>query len=979
VLDQSAQDDFSKSKELREKIDKPPPQTDDPASLSVYYQSRGDALMQMGRHSQALTDLRLALTYSSHSHDSDYRLLRELAYAEYACGNFKRAIEHMERALVKDSTSVYTGLVKLYTRIGDLDAAQKMAKKGVELCNRKRSQSGGRTWPAIHAAFMKAMVLEAQGKFAEAEPHYRQMLQYWSRPMQKKEPFYYAVHKIYLTRNLKNQDRLVEAEVEARDALKKMAALDKESGIFGNGVGELGIILLRQGRLQDSEKLMLAALRIMEAANISDDSYLMAEARMRFGEVLTAGEKFNEAMQQFDLARSGMPQNQYLYENFFARNPALMLCLLRSGQLQKAYQRISAVFAQNHKLLGAKHYLTAEALGFRGMVHALQENYKQALRDFSTAVPILIGRSSGATFSYDRKMRLRIILENYLELLSKVRATDLEKDAGIDAVAEGFKLADVLSVSTVRGAITESTARAAATSKELADLVRREQDAQKYLKILETALTENLLAPAEQQLPEVIQELRARIDTLIRARVVLVEEINTRFPKYAELIHPKPVSISQLQKHLHPGEAFISIYPAGDQSYVWAIPSEGMTIFATVPLGRQKLSKIVADLRKALDPKPVTLNDIPEFDISLAYGLYRWLLEPVEEVWKKATDLLIVAHGPLGQMPFALLPTTPVKLDEEEKKLFGKYKKIPWLIRKASVTRQPSASSFVNLRSVASGDPMRKAFAGFGDPIFNPQQLAEAQNEQTAFMFASQPGQIHVRGIRLSEKGILDSDEIVSCTINNLNRLPDTSAEIKQIAEALGADMISDVFLGKQASEQQIKSIDLSDRKVIAFATHALVPGDLDGLDQPAMALSSPSITGDNEDGLLTMDEILQLNLNADWVVLSACNTGAAEGKGAETMSGLGRAFFYAGTRAILVSMWPVETTSAGELTTSLFKYQQGDPTLSRARALQKSALALIDGPGFKDPASGKIAASYAHPLFWAPFIVVGKSSRNAN
>ncbi|MCK5202527.1 MAG: CHAT domain-containing protein, partial [Desulfobacterales bacterium] len=85
------------------------------------------------------------------------------------------------------------------------------------------------------------------------------------------------------------------------------------------------------------------------------------------------------------------------------------------------------------------------------------------------------------------------------------------------------------------------------------------------------------------------------------------------------------------------------------------------------------------------------------------------------------------------------------------------------------------------------------------------------------------------------------------------------------------------------------------------------------------------------------------------------------------------------GTRAILVSVWPVETTSARELTTGLFKYQQADQTLSRARALQKSALALIDGPGFKDPATGKIAASYAHPLFWAPFIMVGESGRHAN
>jgi CHAT domain-containing protein len=243
----------------------------------------------------------------------------------------------------------------------------------------------------------------------------------------------------------------------------------------------------------------------------------------------------------------------------------------------------------------------------------------------------------------------------------------------------------------------------------------------------------------------------------------------------------------------------------------------------------------------------------------------------------------------------------------------------------------------------------------------------------------SQHGQIHVRGIRISEEGTLDSDKIVSCTIKNLSRLPDTSAEVIDIAEALRANPNEDVFLGRQASEQRVKSMDLSDRRVIAFATHALVPGDLDGLDQPALALSAPSIAGDNEDGLLTMGEILRLKLNADWVVLSACNTGAAEGKGAEAISGLGRAFFYAGTRAILVSMWPVETTSARELTTGLFRYQQADQILSRARALRKSVLALIDGPGLKDPASGKIAASYAHPLFWAPFIVVGESGRPAN
>jgi CHAT domain-containing protein len=386
---------------------------------------------------------------------------------------------------------------------------------------------------------------------------------------------------------------------------------------------------------------------------------------------------------------------------------------------------------------------------------------------------------------------------------------------------------------------------------------------------------------------------------------------------------------------------------------------------------------MVVDLRKALDPKPKVLGDIPEFDTSLAYELYRKLLEPVKKGWQDASDLLIVAHGPLDQLPFAVLPTAAVSLGEE-RVLFDRYRKVPWLIRKISVTRLPSVSSLVSLRSLAEGESDRKPFAGFGDPVFNPQQLAQTGirkgKEKLAIEDAGPEGQIYVRGIRVSNEGLLDSDKITSCTINDLKRLPDTSAEIAHIAEALGADSTNDVFLGKQASERRVKSMDLSDRRVIAFATHALVPGDLDGLDQPALALCSPSVSGDGEDGLLTMEEILRLKLNADWVVLSACNTGAAEGKGAEAISGLGQAFFYAGTRAILVSMWPVETTSARKLTTGLFRYQQEDPTLSRSRALQKSALALIDGPGLEDQASGKIAASYAHPLFWAPFIIVGES-----
>ncbi|HEY4404233.1 MAG TPA: CHAT domain-containing protein, partial [Xanthobacteraceae bacterium] len=118
-------------------------------------------------------------------------------------------------------------------------------------------------------------------------------------------------------------------------------------------------------------------------------------------------------------------------------------------------------------------------------------------------------------------------------------------------------------------------------------------------------------------------------------------------------------------------------------------------------------------------------------------------------------------------------------------------------------------------------------------------------------------------------------------------------------------------------------------------------------------------------------EEVLTLKLDADWVVLSACNTGAGEGAGAEAASGLGRAFFYAGTRALLVTNWSVHSASARELITDLFRRQSADPRLTRAEALRQAMMSMLDGPGFVDDA-GNTLFTYAHPLFWAPYSIIG-------
>jgi CHAT domain-containing protein len=147
----------------------------------------------------------------------------------------------------------------------------------------------------------------------------------------------------------------------------------------------------------------------------------------------------------------------------------------------------------------------------------------------------------------------------------------------------------------------------------------------------------------------------------------------------------------------------------------------------------------------------------------------------------------------------------------------------------------------------------------------------------------------------------------------------------------LSVDPGKALHLGRDANERVVKQTDLSRYRIVAFSTHGLMPGDLDGLTQPALALTAPSVAGVDGDGLLTMEEILRLRLDADWVVLSACNTATGVNAGAEAVSGLGRAFFYAGSRALLVTNWAVHSASARDLVTDIFRRQAADASQSRA------------------------------------------------
>ncbi len=962
------------------------------ADLAEAYRSRARAAKQIGRTKQEIDDLKMAaLVAMSAGSEETAKILFLLGHAQILGGRFSDGLRDMEKSARYPKQGrrifVYAMVAKLRAFSGDFEGADEALRQAKDLhslsARWKRLTPRARTGFKAILSEAEGAILRSKGMDRKAETFNRKTIAILAADDKWRESPWIYRRMGALADTLRRHGRLAEAESEVRKAL---LGILRRVGRYSNDTAlqtrKLANILNEQGRHEEAASLARAAVDIYEKTGSSSESLLLGRARASLAYSLAARSRWQEALAVLEVTRAGLAGDPETYNRFFRRSVTWPLALIKTGRAEEAIPFLEGVLERVTKRLGEKHYGVAERRGILAMALATTGDKRQAMTNFTKALPILVSRSrqsdDGETTGIWRQQRLKMILEAYIDLLVDIRDSALERELEIAAVSEAFKVADFARGQSVQRALAAAGARAAAHDPDLADLARREQDAQKQISALYGLLAEVLNAPTDQQNVGAVQSLRLRIDRLREARGALVAEIKQRFPEYFNLINPPSGTIEDARVLLRQGEALISTYAGEDRTYVWAFRKAGEVAFAVVDVGRQDLADTVGLLRAALEPNAATLGDIPRFDTTVAYDLYQKLFKPVKAGWKDANSLLVVARGPLGYLPLSVLPTESATREPEKGALFSNYKEIPWLARTHAVTLLPSVASLRTLRGLPPGPARRTAFVGFGDPWFSRQQAAKAQSpaDKGTEMAALSGQGVKTRGLPVRLRAAPATATLDSAELAQLPRLPDTADEIKSIDLALKADPVQSVFLGKEANEQRVKTMKLSSIKVLAFATHGLMPGDLDGLTQPALALSSPTVVGGKEDGLLTMGEILGLKLNADWVVLSACNTGAGEGAGAEAVSGLGRAFFYAGTRALLVSNWPVETTSAKALITDLFRRQSADPALSRAEALRQSMLALIDGDGYVDPKSDKTVFSYAHPLFWAPFSLIGDGGK---
>ena len=930
-----------------------------------------------GKGTEALTLIREAAALiegATANKKMRQKILSNLAQREYGTGNTKAALKALQKAAkVRPSLQITSDIVPIYIELGRLKAAEKTAGKARKMAEKVLARDNvsekKRNIFGHDLAMIEADLLEKQGRWQDAESKIRDAVAFAGKLKDKKKWATQGVKDIQrLARNLKRQGRLVEAEISGREALNEARSTREKADAFvGNLTRFVGETLLAQGRKQEAQKLAEQAIEIFAAAGEQPSSRKSVLARRFLGTILILQGDWKGAAKEFARVREDLADNKGLRTKLIDKVALVVLSDIKEGKAKDVLEKLETQHKNLLRRLGNKHAYTALKRALIGVAHAAIDDQKTALEDFSDSVPYLLSRSRESDSDEDESQSSaavirRQVLESYLGLLADLKSSGTR--IPVDPVAETFRIAESARGSVVQKALAASGARAVAGNEELANLVRAEQDGRKSIGALNAFLAQRLNALEEEQDAEAIAEIRAEIDQARSNRAGAMEEIERRFPDYAQLINPKPPTIDEARAALAPGEALITTYFGDTRGFAWAISKDAGTAFTEIEMTAEDLDDMVAILRSALDPGAASVADIPDFDVESAYDLYAEILKPLESAWKGAKSLILVAHGPLGSLPISVLPTTNDPLPPPGPLPFANHGQVAWLAKTHSVTLVPSVSAMVALRALPPAKRGRAPFIGFGDPYFS--------KKQAKIQVAQAGGGVALRGAPLKLRSALRGGGIDSRQLASLPRLPDTASEVTSIALALGTDPAQVVFLGEAADEKRVKSMDLSRYRVLTFATHGLVANDLEGLTQPALALTTPVITGNDEDGLLTMEEILGLELDADWVVLSACNTASAGRAGAEAVSGLGQAFFYAGTRALLASNWPVETTSAKALTTDIFRRQAEDPGLARAEALRRATMALMETGALRDPGTGRALYSFAHPLFWAPFSLIG-------
>jgi len=879
-----------------------------------------------------------------------------------------------------------------------------------------------------------ASVLNTLGRAKEAEPLHAEALRLYREVLGEKHPDTLTSLNNYAL-VLNTLGRAKEAEPLFAEALRLYReVLGEKHPATLNGLGNYALALSSLGRAKEAEPLFAEALRLYRevlgekhpATLTSLNNYAFALSSL--GRTKEAEPLLAEALRlNQEVLGAKHPATLTSLNNY-----ALVLDLL--GRAEEAEPLHAEALRLYREVLGEKHPVTLTSLGnyasvldSLGRAEEAELLYADALRLMREAMGAKhpgtrLARGNLATVRIGLPFKSHLAVSPARSLVANIRtASEIagftpsaeaqlgrdEKEQSVffrlfvnaawargpglvaEAISAGAKplgsakqaglreetftaLQDALA-SAAGKAISATVARKAAGPLEpLA--IEREELSQLWV------ATDNALIKALGESGGAAEDkranLRARLTNLEARMKAIDDQLRAEAPDYFALIRPEALSLANAQNLLAPDEAALMVVPTRYGTHIMLVSDEGLR-WARSDWDSDKVDaavkRLLWDVGADVDVNAVQAADWGDegagaypFAFDSAFALYRELIAPIAGGLKGKRHVFISASGSLSSLPFGMLVSEVPTGDSGDPAVLRSAK---WFADAHALVQIPALQSLEFLRKYRLLDrkAASNAFLGIGDPDLdgtaetrgNRRSKTKTAGTGGAFkrLFSGAP----TRG----ETSIADISEL-----RRMARLPGTATELKAMWEAFGRPENA-LYLADKATEELVRNRKF-DANVIAFATHGLLAGDLGGTAEPGLVLTPPSKASEGNDGYLSTSEIAALKLNADWVILSACNTAAGDGKdGAPGLSGLARSFFYAGARNLLASHWPVRDDVSAKLTVRTILIAQNNPELSRAEAFQQAMREIRN-----DANADSDSDTWAHPSAWAPFSLIGDGAR---
>ncbi len=880
------------------------------------------------------------------------------------------------------------------TKAANYSEALALAETAAE---KARASVGEESTQFARAISWQAYLLQLRGRLQRAEPLFLKSLAIYEKILPPGHPdIATAINNLGF--HYQSTDKLAQAETYYKRALEmREKALPADDPLIADSLNNVAQAYKRQGRIEEAEPLLKRSLEI-RAKSLAADDPLMAQSLTNIGSTIEMQGRFKDAEPYYRKAMDIRRKSQVAdHPEIAGLTNKLAQNLSKQGRYAEAETLFREAVEMRYRMQSADHpeiatTLTDSAINLIGL-----KKYADAKSQLRTALAIRqqvlppldpqIAETQAtlakvALAEGQPEQALSLMRVAVVALSARGKNDDIAKQHYSDFVsiawrvyqkqgakpesrvfAEALEMAQRASLTETEAEVARMSARFAANDTSLEGAIRDRQELEREAGRLEKELSAALAIAAAER-GSLADDIRNQLVGIGRKTKAIDADVRKRFPLYFNLVKPEPITLDEIRALLDPGEVLVYFLTAtNDEVFAWAVSKE-QAAWAKLDTSYPELSRSVVKLRTSLDIETLLKQGKSPalYDLSLSHQMYKWLLKPVESVMAGKPDLIVIPSGPLTSLPFQMLVRDAPAIGKPKLTQLATYREADWLMRHYAISVLPAPTSLKSLRTAAAHGATRKPFVGFGNPVFSRDRTGGG-------LSAADPPAVGAAGVSQAKPQTASYASFWRGPAANLDALrtglpplPETESELKSVAQRLAADS-SDVVLGPNATEAMVKSTDLSKYRVVYFATHGLVAGEVKGLGEPALAFTVPDTPTEVDDGLLTASEVSQLRLNADWVILSACNTAAGGAPGAEALSGLAKSFFHAGARALLVSHWRIGSQAAARLTTSAFEAQAKSPGIGRSEALRQAMLELMGDKS--DPWN-------AYPTFWAAFMVVG-------